>query len=379
MNVLIIGGTGILSSAVVDECVNRGYDVTMLNRGRRQLFINPKVQLIKCDIRDESLVKQLLGNKHYDCVIDFLIYNIDQLKYSLHLLGNISNQYVFISSTAVYNTDVAGILKEDSEKVQKDWNYSKNKYDCEQYLTKYCGEHNINYTIIRPGVNYGNTRIPYGMYPTIGKHWTIVGRILSGKPIITWNGGVNKHNLTRVEDFAAGAVSLIGNSKANNEAFNVVGDGIYTWMDVLTTISDILKVPLYTIDIPVQFYANELSDMEQRDHLIGGRSKNCVTTNEKLKTIAPHFHPLFSLKEGIEKTINFYKEHDYLGGIDYRYEGNIDRIIEKYQKTKKLKKYHLCFKDYLGATGNNRIQHMVQYYCGRYSDNILIKLIKNIF
>lgn len=376
MNVLIIGGTGILSSAVVDECVHLGYDVTMLNRGRRQLFINPKVRLIKCDIRDESLVKQLLGNTHYDCVIDFLIYNIDQLKYSLRLLGNISNQYVFISSTAVYNTGIPGILTEDSEKVQKDWNYSKNKYDCEQYLTKYCNEHNINYTIIRPGVNYGNTRIPYGMYPAIGKHWTIIGRILSGKPIITWNGGANRHNLTRVEDFAIGAASLIGNPKANKEAFNVVGDGIYTWMEVLTTISDILKVPLYTIDIPVQFYANELSDMEQRDHLIGGRSKDCMTSNEKLKSITPEFHQLFSLKEGIEKTINFYREHDYLEGIDYGYEGNIDRIIEKYQKSIKSQKFQLGFKDYLGATGKIKIQHMLQYCRGRYRDSMLIKGIK---
>ena len=378
MNVLIIGGTGILSSAVVDECVNLGYDVTMINRGRRKLFINPKVHLIKCDIRDESLVKQLLGNSHYDCVIDFLIYNIDQLKYSLNLLGNISNQYVFISSTAVYDTDIPGLLKEDSKKVQKDWNYSKNKFDCEQYLINYCNENDIKYTIIRPGVNYGNTRIPYGMYPSIGRHWTIIGRILSGKPIITWNGGANKHNLTRVEDFARGAVSLLGNSKATNEAFNVVGDGIYTWMEVLTTISDILKVPLHTIDIPVQFYAKELSDMEQRDHLIGGRSKNCMTSNEKLKSIAPDFHQFLSLKEGIEKTINFYKEHDYLGGIDYEYEGNVDRIIEKYQKTIRSQKYRVGFKDYLGAVGKFKIQHMVQYYRGRYRDSILIKAIRKI-
>lgn len=378
MKVLIIGGTGILSSAVVDECVNRGYNVTMLNRGRRKLFINPKVRLIKCDIHDEGLVKQLLGGTHYDCVIDFLIYTIDQLKYSLNLLGDISNQYVFISSTAVYNTDIAGILKEDAEKVQKDWKYSKNKYDCEQYLIKYCNEHNINYTIIRPGVNYGNTRIPYGMYPSIGRHWTIIGRILSGKPIITWNGGTNRHNLTRVEDFAKGAASLLGNPKASNEAFNVVGDGVYTWMEVLTTISDILKVPLYTIDIPVPFYANELSDLEQRDHLIGGRSKNCMTSNEKLKSIAQDFQQSFSLKEGIEKTINFYKEHDYLGGIDYGYEGNIDRIIEKYQKTLKSQKYRLGFKDYLGASGKIKIQHMMQYYRERYRDTIIIKVIRKI-
>ena len=66
MNVLIIGGTGILSSAVVDECVAQDIKVTMINRGTRRLFINPNVDLIKCDIHNERTLKNLIYGKHYD-------------------------------------------------------------------------------------------------------------------------------------------------------------------------------------------------------------------------------------------------------------------------------------------------------------------------
>ena len=44
MKVLIIGGTGILSSAVVNECINQHMEVTMLNRGTKKAFINSSAE-----------------------------------------------------------------------------------------------------------------------------------------------------------------------------------------------------------------------------------------------------------------------------------------------------------------------------------------------
>lgn len=375
MNVLIIGGTGILSSAVVDECVAQDIKVTMINRGTRRLFINPNVDLIKCDIHNERTLKNLIYGKHYDCVVDFLIYNVEQLKYSLRLFGKVADQYVFISSTAVYNTDITGLLYENSDKIQKSWQYSRRKYECEEFLINYCRRNNIIYTIVRPGVNYGNTRIPYGMYPPIGRHWTIIGRILSGKPIITWNKGLNRHNITRVEDFASGLVGLLGNDKAYGEAYNIVGDGIYSWKDVLEALGRILNTQVKTLDIPVSFYAKELSDVEQIDHLIGGRSKDCMASNEKLKATLPSFTQKYTLDDGLRKTLRFYKSNSYLNGIDYQYDGMMDRIICKYQRKSGIDVSDLCFVEYLNATGKEKLIHRLQYFRGRHDKNIIINFL----
>jgi len=53
-----------------------------------------------------------------------------------------------------------------------------------------------------------DTHIPYGISPQYGYHWTLIARILSGKPIIRWNGGINRCNMMRVEDFAVGVIGL---------------------------------------------------------------------------------------------------------------------------------------------------------------------------
>ena len=116
MNLLIIGGTGILSTAVVTEAINKGIDVTMINRGYNKKFINPRAELIIGDVRNNpSEIKDKLKNRHFDAIIDFIVWTKEHLELSLSLFSKISDQYVFISSAQAYNTSVKGILTEESE------------------------------------------------------------------------------------------------------------------------------------------------------------------------------------------------------------------------------------------------------------------------
>ena len=219
MKLLIIGGTGILSTAVVSEAIEQGIDVTVINRGKNKRFNNPKAETIIADVRNNPAeVEKLLAGRYFDAVIDFIIWTEEQLKLSLSLFSKLASQYIFISSAQAYNTSIKGVLNEDSEMCQPLWKYSINKHKAEEFLRHYSKKNGINYTIIRPGVNYGSTRIPYGLFPAIGSHWTFVERIKAGKYIPTWNGGNNRLNLTRVEDFAFGLVGLVGNPAAYNES-----------------------------------------------------------------------------------------------------------------------------------------------------------------
>ena len=374
MKILVIGGTGILSSAVVDEAINQSIDVYMVNRGKRANLINDKAHLIKCDVHDKDTLNKLLGDVFFDAIIDFLVYTKEQLEYSLDLFSRRTKQYVFISSTAVYNTDLDILFNEDSPKIQEKWSYSINKNLCEVFLLKYCNEKQVNYTIIRPGVNYGNTRIPYGIYPSIGSHWWFYSRILADKPMIVWNNGENIQNLTRVEDFAIGVVGLLGKKEAYNEAFNVVGDDFYTWKQVLDCIADYAGKDLKVIDIPPEEYAKEIPS--QSEELLGGRANNCKCSNEKLKKVVKSFKSNISLKEGIYKTLDYYKSHNYLLGIDYNYDGDYDRIIKKYSKG--TRQFSFNYKNYLGAPLNQRMSNYLRYSLGKHKDNFIVRIIYKI-
>lgn len=330
MKLLVIGGTGIISTAVVEEAINQGIEVTMINRGNNKDMINPKAELIIGDTRNKpEEIVDVLKDRHFDTIIDFIVWNVDQLKLSLSLFSKKSDQYIFISSAQAYNTSIEGVKNEESEMCQPLWRYSVNKYKSELFLVKYCEENNVNYTIIRPGVNYGCTRIPYGLFPEIGKHWTFIDRILNDKYIPTWNKGMNSLNLTRVEDFATGTIGLVGNKKAYRESFNVVGDYTYTWLDVLNTLGRILNKDVKIIDIPVDFIASHLIG-EDKEEILGGRACDLLCSNEKLRKVYPKFETRYDLEQGLKMTLDFYKSHNYYKGIDYYFEGRMDRIINDY-------------------------------------------------
>ncbi len=369
-SILIIGGPGILSSAVVDKCIDQGFDVTMMNRGNNALYTNPNAKIIVCDARNIEQVCEKIKNLHFDVVVDFIVFTKDQLELSLSLFGDIAKQYVFISSAQVYNTTVKKILNENDDTPQPLWSYSVNKDICEKFLQSYCELNHINYTIVRPGVNYDNRRIPYGMSPAIGMHYTMVARILAGKPIVTWNGGNNKLNLTRVEDFASGIVGLLGNTKAYNNSFNVVGDFVYTWHQVLDIIGEVLGSRVKTVDIQLEKYASELA-LWDKEMLLGGRSFDLICSNDKLKSICPSFHSTIDLKTGVRKTLDWYKNNNYYKGFDYRWDAEQDRIINKYS----AREHKLKYVEYSQTKPARRLLNYSIYQCSYYKNSTM----KSIF
>ena len=79
MNVLIIGGTGVLSSAVTNEALRQGFKVTMINRGSRSNLIPDNVEFLKSDKNDLKKIRHLLGERRFDAVMDYLCYSDDEV------------------------------------------------------------------------------------------------------------------------------------------------------------------------------------------------------------------------------------------------------------------------------------------------------------
>lgn len=375
--ILLVGGTGVLSSAVVAEALRKGMDITIITRGSRKA---PQgVNNILCDKDDYDRLSDLLKGKKFDAVIDFLCYHEDELVKSFQFYSGYTNQYFFISSCAVYDTRVGGELNEDSPKVLPMWSYSVEKWASEQRLALLAAETNCKYTIIRPCVTYGDTRIPYGIYPPYGYHWTLCARILAGKPIITWNKGENRCNMMRVEDFAVGVVGLVGNEKAYNEAFNICGDETPSFKEVLSVVEEYLGTKVVTIDLPVEFYAEQMPN--RAGELRGGRSIDAINSNAKIKSVVPEFMQTISIKEGIYRTLEAYKNQNYQLGIDWNFDGETDKIIALWSKKNGAPswQYKLGFVDYLGkATWRDKYQYMNARYHDKMWMKVVRKIVKNL-
>ncbi len=339
---LVVGGTGVLSTAVVKEALNKGIAVSMINRGNRPGRIPAGVELIQCDIRDTERLQSLLEGRRFDTVIDFICYTQEQIAHSLALFQDHADQYVFISSACVYDTSIPGLKAEDAPKGFNDWSYSTDKWDCEQYLVRKAGELNLNYTVVRPCITYDDTRIPYGIMPPYGYHWTLVARILNDKPVITWNGGTARWNMMRVEDFAVGLVGLVGNPAAYGQAFNICGDESVSWNEVLDTLGKVLGKVVKRLDVTSEQLKKYCPE---RAGEIAGRAADAIIDNSKIKQLVPEFKQTISLEEGIRKTLEAYRHQNYQKGIDWRFDAMWDYIVRKENRRKGH--FKVGFVDYL--------------------------------
>ena len=104
INLLVVGGTGVISFAVVNEAIRQGISVTCINRGISKTQSLPEtVETIVADYRNAQVVESKLNGRFFDAVIDVLCYSEKDIEYSVSLFHNKCKQYIFFSSCAVYN------------------------------------------------------------------------------------------------------------------------------------------------------------------------------------------------------------------------------------------------------------------------------------
>lgn len=363
MNVLMIGGTGILSTDVCAEAVRQGYNVYILNRGTRKYALNSDAELISADIRKESVqeIRNKISGRFYDIVIDFLSYEVKNVKKTLDYISGLCNQYIFISSATAYmKKDENQVIDESCPVGNPKWEYAYNKAMCEKYIEENYNKYCNTWTVIRPYVTYGDTRIPYAIIPYA--NWTLINRMLIGKPVVLWDGGKNKCTITHTKDFAVGVVGLFANEKAYANAFHVTSDFHMTWKDVIEDIKKSVSKNSIIVDIDTKYIISILPEYE--GVLCGDKSTNMQFNNSKIKNAVPEFKSTIKFSDGIKDTIKYMESHLELQNIDYGWDGRIDYLLEKYYKKNHIKysKKSLSFLAYNHLTVKNIIQYLANRY-----------------
>lgn len=332
MRILYIGGTGRLSKDVAWYTLYRGEEVYLITRGseHRSLFVEQDYNMIYCDIRDSVECIKKLKDYEFDVVIDFLSYNVEQLENTLNIIKGKYKQYIFISSATVYKKKVNEIISESHTEVGNDlWIYAINKYKCEQYIEQYFNNREgVKYTIVRPYITYGNTRVPYPIVPQKNwQEWTLVERIVNGQPIPIFDEGKTITTLTHTRDFAIGMYGLMMNEKAYGESVHITSDDTTTWKEVLICIGNKLNCDVKFANIKQEEIYYHIP--YYREILIGDKGTNMRFDNSKIRELVPQFNNFISLQSGINEMIDFYVSHPQIQKICMGWNGQIDRLCEK--------------------------------------------------
>ena len=304
MKILLIGGTGTISSAITRQLASAGHELWLINRGNRNTDLPKSVNLVIGDINkhpDETIAK--LGNETFDAVCEFIGFLPEQVNRDIKVFSGRTRQYVFISSASAYNKPVRQyVITEGTSLANPYWEYSRNKIACEELLMRAYRENDFPVTIVRPSHTYCERGVPVSIHGPKGS-WQVLKRMMEGKQVIVHGDGSSLWTLT--------------------------------WNQIYKTIADTLGVeykPYYVASEYLAAIAPASYDLE--GNLLGDKAATVVFDCSKLKRAVPGFCATTPFHEGVRRAVAYIKNHPVTQIEEPEFDLWCDRVIETLEQTK---------------------------------------------
>ena len=334
MKVLFIGGTGTISMAISRLLLSQGHTLYLLNRGSRNTGLSGDLIELKADINDEAAVAALISDLKFDVVADFIAFVPEQLERDYRLFREKTKQFIYISSASAYQKPLSDYrINEGTPLANPYWEYSRNKIAGEEYLMKLYREEGFPVTIVRPSHTYDERSIPLGAHGEKGSY-SVIKRMLEGKPVIIHGDGTSLWTITHNSDFAKGFVGLMGNIHAIGEAVQITSDESVTWNQIYQIIADSLHVKLNAVHVASEFL-DACSDYDFAGSLLGDKANTVVFDNSKLKRLVPGFTATVRADQGIRSTVEYVLSHPECQVEDPAFDDWCDRVIEALEEAKR--------------------------------------------
>ncbi|MCL2422266.1 MAG: SDR family oxidoreductase, partial [Defluviitaleaceae bacterium] len=244
MKALLIGGTGTISTDITRLCVQKGWDITLINRGKSsdRLPANINVNQWTLDINDEAAVRAKLEGQHFDVIANFINYTVDEVERDIRLFSGKTNQYIFISTASAYQKPRSHYLVTESTPLANPhWGYSRDKIACEDRLMAKYRQNAFPITIVRPSHTYDDRKLPICIHGGKGS-WSTLKRMMEGKPVLVIGDGTSLWPMTHSQDFAKAFEGLMGNIQAIGEAVHITTDEALSWNQIYQAIGRALGI-----------------------------------------------------------------------------------------------------------------------------------------
>lgn len=323
LRTLILGGTGVISSACVLEALSAGHQVTVLNRGTTVHRPLPDgVRTITADVRDSGSLDAALGAETFDVVADFLSFEPDHVGAHIDRWTDRTGHYLFISSASVYQTPPARLPVVESTPLRNPvWRYARNKIACEERLVGAYRRTGFPMTIVRPSHTYDRTSLPFH------GSWTWIERMRRGKPVIVHGDGTSLWTLTHHVDFARAFVGLFGDVRNHGDVFHITSDEVLTWDQIAHALAAAAGAEAEIVHVASDVIVASGIDADWGDSLLGDKAHSLFFDNSKIKAAVPGWHAEIPFRRGAAQIIEWHDADPARRVFDDELDTAMDRLI----------------------------------------------------
>jgi nucleoside-diphosphate-sugar epimerase len=254
MRVLIIGGTGLISTGIVKHLLARKADVTMYNRGQRESTLPENVKELRGDRNNFAEFEKQFKDSRYDVVIDMICFNGEQAQSAVNAFGGGCEQLIFCSTVCSYGFKVPpGLVVDETFPQEPTSGYGRGKVLCEQIFKRAHDEKKFKTTIIRPSCTYGPGS---SLIDNLEFNPVSYDRIEKGLPVLCADSGLGIWVATHRDDCGKLFAYAALNKKTYGEAYNATRDENFTWRDWFREAAAALGKKAQLVFMPAEWIAN---------------------------------------------------------------------------------------------------------------------------
>ena len=305
MKILLTGGSGFIGSHIVDKLIAEGHSVKIYDVESPKY--NQNCDYIKADVLD--LNRLIQESKGFDIIYHLAaeadVNRFYKSPYYSNLITSCSTinvleaarinkiSRVFLASTEwVYGSPEGKedeIITEDTPTTNNpDHIYTSSKIAAEMFCKNYKRLYDVNYTIMRFGIPFGERARESTVTPIF------LNRILNDEEITIHGDGSQTRQFIYVKELARGCVACL-KKNAENQIINLDGKERISVLDIVRNLEDILKKKAKTKFI------------EDR----AGQFKGRLISGEKAKRLLG-WEPEISYKDALKNYVEwFIKEGKY--------------------------------------------------------------------
>ena len=297
--VMVTGGAGFIGSHIVDELINKNYQVAVIDNlitGNRS-NLPDNITFYHIDIKEKEHLETIFSKERPDIVIHLAAQtsvgdSVNRPSYDGHnnILATINildccknykvKKLIFASSAAVYGHTEDLPIKETNPLKPLSF-YGLSKLTAEEYIQLYSKIFDLPYTILRFSNVYGERQNSHGEAGVIS---IFINQSLKQEPVTIFGDGLQTRDFIYVKDVAAANIAAIENGL--NDTFNISSNTRTSVNEVLKVISDINRKEFIKIHHP--FKPGEIIDSQ----LCNDKAINSLKWN-----------PKYSLIEGLKEIL----------------------------------------------------------------------------
>ena len=306
MRVLVIGGTGLISTAIVHRLLESGHEPVLFNRGESPSRLHESVRTIQGDRQDFEGFARAMDGVKVDAVIDMLTYDRPTAEHAVSVFQGRISQYLFCSTVCVYGGPLTTIPALENEPRTPVSAYGQKKVDAEDAFMAAFAQNGFPVTMFRPSHCYGPGQPLLDIW---GYDASLVTRLREGKPIIVAGDGHGLWQPGHVNDMAKGFVGALGRPAVIGKAYNIVGDEIMTWRRFHERMAQAIGVEANIVTMTTE-QITVGTPGGKAEWLKENFQYHAAYSNAALKADVPEFCDLMAWEDGVRDVVRWMDENN---------------------------------------------------------------------